>query len=71
MPLGAGKYDDLCTKVRIEAKAKTAIIIIDGGTKGGGFSVQTTDLSVNFKLPALLRNIADEIENSFKGKDGE
>jgi len=68
MPLGPGIYDDLCTKVRIKTKARTAIVIIDGGNKGSGFSVQTVDFAVNFKLPLLLRSMADQIEESFKGK---
>jgi len=67
MPLGPGVYDDLCTKVRKAAKANTAIIIIGEGHKGSGFSVQSVDFYVNFKLPSLLRDIADEIEKSFQG----
>ena len=66
MPLGPGVYDDLCTKVRTEARAKTAIIIIGDGNKGSGFSIQTVDFAVNFHLPPILRFIADEIEKSFK-----
>lgn len=39
--LGPGKYDDLCTTVRTMASAKLAAVIVLGGDKGNGFSVQT------------------------------
>lgn len=64
MPIGPGKYDDLCTTVRKSAEADTALVIILNGKKGSGFSVQTADLGVLAQLPALLRNTADQIEQS-------
>ena len=42
MPIGPGKYDDLCTYVREKAHAQMAIVIIVGGDKGEGFSCQST-----------------------------
>ena len=44
MPLGKGKYDDLCTKVREDAHAVAALVIVIRGNKGDGFSLQTGDL---------------------------
>ena len=66
--MGAGKYDDLCTYVRTEAKAQGAIIHVIGGEHGDGFSVQSTDLSLNFVLPKMLRDLADAIEKTLAVK---
>lgn len=63
MPVGPGKYDDLCTYVREQAKAAGAIVIVIGGAKGAGFSVQAPPI-VTLKLPALLRELAKQIEES-------
>ena len=64
MAIGPGKYDDFCTAVREEAEAEAALVIILYGKRGSGFSVQTADLGVLAQLPALLRNTADQIEQS-------
>jgi hypothetical protein len=61
MPAGPGKYDDLATEARTRAQARAAIVIIVGGTKGSGFSVQVED-GVILSLPAVLRMVADEID---------
>jgi hypothetical protein len=63
MPEGAGKYDDLCTYVRETADADGAIVIIFGGNKGGGMSIQG-NLSVLTSAPDILRAVIDEIERS-------
>jgi len=63
--MGKGKYDDLCTYVRTAAKAESAIIMVFGGKDGGGFSVQATS-DIVFSLPKLLRETAQQIEDSFK-----
>jgi len=61
MARGPGKYDNLATLVRTRAKAEGVIVIVIGGSKGGGFSVQATG-EVTAKLPELLRIMADDIE---------
>ena len=61
MALGPGKYDGLATLVRDGTKADGVIVIVIGGSKGGGFSVQATG-EVTAMLPALLRKLADDIE---------
>ena len=61
MARGPGKYDDLATLVRTRAKAEGVIVIVIGGSKGGGFSVQAS-AQVTAKLPELLRMIADDVE---------
>ncbi len=65
MPLGKGKYDDLCTYVRETTKAHSVIVMVFGGDKGTGFSVQAHDLVV-ITLPKILRDTAQQIEDSFK-----
>ena len=66
MALGPGKYDDLCTYVREQAKAEAAIVVVIGGAKGGGFSVQAP-LEIQLGLPALLRKLAQDIEQTLRG----
>jgi len=61
MAVGLGKYDDLCTKVRDLAKARGAIIIVIQGEHGSGFSVQG-DLELTARLPALMREMANQVE---------
>jgi hypothetical protein len=63
MALGPGKYDDLCTEVRLKAKSLGCILMIldPNAEKGWGFSVQAPIPEV-LKLPKLLRHIANEID---------
>jgi hypothetical protein len=61
MARGPGKYDDLATLVRDGTNADGVIVIVIGGSKGSGFSVQAT-FEVTAKLPDLLRTMADNIE---------
>lgn len=61
MALGPGKYDDLATLVRERAQAEGVVVIVIGGSKGAGFSVQAT-ARVTMRLTELLRRIADDIE---------
>lgn len=61
MPAGPGKYDDLATWVREQAQARAVIVMVVGGSKGSGVSVQT-DATAMLNLPAVLREIADEME---------
>jgi hypothetical protein len=66
LALGPGKYDDLATYVRQKAKARGVVLIVVDGNKGGGFAVQT-ELGLVLPLPAMLRKIADDIEQSGEG----
>lgn len=61
MSIGPGKYDDLCTYVREQAKAQGAIILVLGGEQGEGFCCQA-DLAVTAALPQILRHIADTMQ---------
>lgn len=66
MPLGPGKYDELCTKVREETKADTVLVIVLGGEKGSGFSMQTAKMEISVLVPAILRDTAAQIEAALK-----
>lgn len=62
---GAGKYDALATRAREDAEADAVIVIVLGGNKGSGFSVQARGHvaeDVESRLAGLLRNLADAIE---------
>lgn len=65
MPVGPGKYDDLCTHVRQEANALGVIVIVIGGESGDGFSVQAP-MDVQLRLPYVLRHIAGQISESVR-----
>jgi hypothetical protein len=65
MAIGPGKYDDEATRVRLSTKAKGVIVVVLGGHLGTGFSAQAS-LEVTLMLPRLLRDLADQIEESEK-----
>jgi hypothetical protein len=60
MPIGPGKYDDLCTHVRTTAGALGAIVIVVGGKHGDGFSIQAP-IEVTIALPEFLEFMARSI----------
>jgi len=64
MPRGPGKYGHLADYCRKASNADMALVVIFGGDRGAGFSVQTIDPDVEVRLPAILRDIAQEIENA-------
>ena len=61
--IGPGKYDNLATYVREASGGKTVLVAVLLGKLGSGFSVQSSSLVAAYEtLPALLRAVADEIE---------
>lgn len=64
MALGPGKYDDECTLVRAKLGAEGVILLVFEGKEGNGFSCQASP-NITFRLPAILREVARQIE-----KDG-
>jgi hypothetical protein len=60
MPIGPGKYDELCTQVREQTKARGVLLIVIAGDRGMGFSCQA-DLETTLTLPELLEAIARQI----------
>lgn len=63
MPIGPGVYDDLCTHVREQTGATGVVVIVAGGCKGSGFSVQG-DIFFHAALADILINVAQEIKNT-------
>lgn len=61
MAFGPGKYDELATEVRTKAKAEGVLVLIVNGVRGSGFSAQLS-LDLTLTLPAILRDIANQIE---------
>lgn len=64
MPAGPGKYDHLCTACREAVQADAVVVIVLNGNRGSGFSVQALGEDFTRTLPALLRTVAAEIEDS-------
>jgi len=66
MPVGPGKYDPECTLVREATGAALVAVIVMGGDRGQGFSVQfnADAFEVVARLPDLLRTMAQDIEKS-------
>ena len=59
--IGPGKYDKACTMVREMTDAACAMVVVIGGNKGAGFSMQTAD-SVNVAaIASLLEHIAKQL----------
>lgn len=61
---GPGKYDDACTDAREATHAVACLLIVLEGEHGNGFSVQTLEPALLPVLPALLRQVAQEIERN-------
>jgi hypothetical protein len=62
--IGPGKYDKETTVVMKATNAQGVILIVIGGDRGAGFSVQAT-LEATLALPVILRDIADQLETDF------
>lgn len=61
MAIGTGKYDALCTGIRERTGADAVMLIIIGGNRGDGFSLQAAD-DVLGELPLVLRDAAAQLE---------
>jgi hypothetical protein len=64
--IGPGKYDKECTAAR-EATGGSVLLIVLNGKVGAGFSAQIADPRALIILPQLLRDVADQIEQSHEG----
>ena len=65
--MGPGQYDDQATLVREAMKAHGVILMVIGGTRGDGFSVQAAPYVLPF-LPTMLRSMADQIETDVRAE---
>jgi hypothetical protein len=66
---GPGKYDVECSIVLEDLKATAVLLLVVGGTKGNGLSISTYDKHLLTKLPTVLRDLADQIENNKEPQD--
>jgi hypothetical protein len=66
MPDGPGKYDTIATMARELSGGHTVVVLVLGGSRGEGFSVQTRDPMMARALPGLLRSIANDIERDIE-----
>jgi hypothetical protein len=69
MTRGPGKYDELCTYVREQANASAAMVIVLGGDKGPGFSVQADPVWL-LALPDMLEAMARDIRADMRKAGG-
>jgi len=59
---GPGKYDALATMVRELSGARGVLVLVLGGERGDGFSVQLeAGLVQQVDIPQMLRTMADQI----------
>lgn len=63
---GPGKYDDLCTEVRLRTLAQAVIVIVFNGIEGSGFSCQA-DASIVLDLPKVLERVAADMRRDHQG----
>ena len=61
MAIGPGKYDEETQAVRVATHAQSVMLIVIGGDRGSGFSVQSDVVTLS-RLPEMLRFMADEID---------
>lgn len=64
MAEGPGKYDELCTHVRVESAAECAIVIVVNGIQGSGFSVQASE-GTELQIAILLENLAARLRQKY------
>jgi pyrroline-5-carboxylate reductase len=61
MPIGPGKYDDICEKIREETNAQGIVVAIIEGNKGTGFSCKVEKNLLRF-MPSFLKQMAEGME---------
>lgn len=61
MALGGGRYDEECIKLRTSVHAEGVAVLVFGGDRGSGFTVQLSP-DLLCQLPQILRDLADHIE---------
>lgn len=72
MPMGAGKYDELCSYVSEQAGISPvtgggAIVLVLGGNRGSGFSCQV-DFRTSRLLPGILEEVARQLRADIEGR---
>ena len=62
---GPGKYDDWCSRIIEQHHPQGVLVMVVGGDRGEGFSVQAIKPAMD-ALPRALRIMADAIEQQLK-----
>jgi FixJ family two-component response regulator len=64
--LGPANYDPECARARLSTQARMAVLLVVGGRRGGGMSIQVhRDAQGDLvQLPQTLRTLADEVERA-------
>jgi hypothetical protein len=62
MSHGPGPYDPEAVALHLSTRAKALVLIVIGGDRGNGFETISVDPDFYSRLPAMLRQCADEIE---------
>lgn len=62
MSNGAGIYDEDCGNVREKNNASGVLLIVLGGDKGNGFSIQAEGNIIQ-NVPEMLESIAKELRS--------
>lgn len=57
---GPGKYDEACSMARESTKASGVLLVVFGGEKGSGFSVQAPP-EIVVAIPDILEEMAAQI----------
>jgi hypothetical protein len=66
MPIGPGKYDQLCRQAREALSARAVVLIVIDGAAGSGISIQGREgVDLTNHLPTLLRRSAEQMDCSF------
>jgi hypothetical protein len=67
MAHGPGAYDDFATLIREQTQAEGVMVIVVGGNRGQGFSAQLPP-ELMATIPAILRDMAKQIEDDYHSK---
>lgn len=65
MPMGPGKYDKECEAALQATRGDCVLLIVLGGNRGSGFSMSATIHGFGVDVPKILRETADQIEQSY------
>lgn len=68
MPVGPGKYDKECEEILLRDHADVVLVIVIGGKRGDGFSLSGVNPFVIPNIAAILRHVADSIEQTLRQK---
>lgn len=62
MAQGPGEYDSESVRVLLHTDAQAVVLLVVGGRRGSGVSVNAVNPAALDRLPTMLRSVADQIE---------